>query len=317
MKQQGEKATKNYVITGGLGLIGSLLADALEGSVTIIDRPEAKKDRLHRADARLVLKDLNALEPDDIAGADVIYHCASTVHNYHVLDNPYIDIDTNLNGIIRLLELVKGMSKKPLIIFPSTFFVYGNTCDQTGGKPINEESATDPRALYPATKLCAESFIKLYSRLYGIPFVIARLTNVYAEGEDYMQKKKGALSFLVMSAVKGEDVTMYGDGGFYRDYVYVSDVVDALRFLEARAKNDTFLVGSGAPVKFRDMMDYILEQTGRRSKLVAMEPPAFHLAVGVGNFIADTSKINKLGWKAKVDYKEGLRRVIEAYKKLA
>ncbi len=307
---------KNYVITGGLGLIGSLLANSAEGNVTVIDRAGAPNNRLTRKDARVVLKDLNALEATDIAGADVIYHCASTVHNYHVLDNPYIDVDTNLKGTIRLLELIKDMPKKPLVIYPSTFFVYGNTCDQSGGKPVNEESATDPRALYPATKLCAESIIKLYARLYDIPYLIVRLTNVYAEGEDFTQKKKGALSFLIMSAVKGEEVTMYGDGSFYRDYIYVNDVIDALRFLEMKAKNDTFLIGYGTPVKFRDMIDYILEQTGRRAKLVAMEPPAFHRAVGVGNFIADTSKINALGWKAKVDYKAGLSRVIEVYKKL-
>ncbi|MBI2075575.1 MAG: NAD(P)-dependent oxidoreductase [Candidatus Harrisonbacteria bacterium] len=307
---------KKYVITGGLGLIGSLLANSVEGAVTVIDRVGTPKDRLTQKDARIILKDLNALEAADIAGADVIYHCASTVHNYHVLDNPYIDVDTNLKGTIRLLELVKDMAVKPLVIYPSTFFVYGNTCDKSGGKPVNEESATDPRALYPATKLCAESIIKLYSRLYDIPYLIVRLTNVYAEGEDFTQKKKGALSFLIMSAVKGEEVTMYGDGGFYRDYIYVNDVVDALRFLETKAKNDTFLIGYGTPVKFKDIIDYILEQTGHRAKLVAMEPPAFHRAVGVGNFIADTSKINALGWKAKVDYKAGLARVIECYRKL-
>lgn len=308
---------KKYVITGGLGLIGSLLANALEGEVTIIERSDARKDRLQRKDARVIVKDLNAMEAADIAGADVIYHCASTVHNYHVLENPYIDVDTNLNGTIRLLELVKAMPKKPLVIYPSTFFVYGNACDESNGKPVNEESCTDPRALYPATKLCAESIIKLYSRLYDIPYLITRFTNVYAEGDDYTQKKKGALSFLIMSAVKGGEVPIYEGGDFLRDYVYVDDIIDALRFLESHAKNDTFLIGYGTPVKFKDMIDYVMEQTGRRAKLVEIETPAFHRAVGVGNFIADTSKINALGWRAKVDYKTGLSRIIEAYKWIA
>lgn len=307
---------KKYVITGGLGLIGSLLAHAVDGEVTIIERDSARKDRLKRADAKLIIKDLNAIETADIAEVDVIYHCASTVHNYHVLDDPYIDVNTNLNGTIHLLEAVKALPKKPLIIYPSTFFVYGNVCDENNGKPVNEKSCTDPRALYPATKLCAESIIKLYSRLYDIPYLITRLTNVYAEGDDYTQKKKGALSFLIMNAVKGEDVPTYEGGNFLRDYVYVDDVVDALRFLEERAKNDTFLIGYGMPVKFRDMIEYILDQTGRRSKLVEIETPLFHRAVGVRNFIADTSKINALGWKAKIDYKTGLSRIIEAYKKL-
>lgn len=308
---------KKYVITGGLGLIGSLLANTLDGQVTIIDRSDARMDRLRRADVRVLVKDLRAMEADDIAGADVIYHCASMVHNYHMLDNPYIDVETNLNGTIRLLELMKDMAVKPLLIFPSTFFVYGNIYDRSGGSPINEESKTDPLAFYPATKLCAESMIKLYSRLYGIPYLICRLTNVFAAGDDFMQKKKGALSFLIMNAVKGEDVTVYDGGDFYRDYIYIDDVISALRFLEANARNDIFLVGYGTRVKFRDMIDFILEKTGRRSKLIEIEPPAFHRAVGITNFVADTSKINALGWKAKIDYKTGLSMIIEAYKRLA
>ncbi len=307
--------TKSYLITGGYGLIGSALSNSLKGKITILARSDNHKERV-KVKVKIVKKDLLNLTPKDVAGYDVIYHCASTVHNYHILDDVNIDIDTNLKGTIKLLESCKDLSKKPKIVFLSTFFVYGNVYDQNK-KPITEESKTDPLGLYPATKLCAESIIKLYSRLYKIPYLICRLTNVYAETEDFNNKKKGALNYMIMLAVKGEPLNVYKGGNFKRDYIYLDDVVDALKFLDKRkVKNETFLIGNGKPVLFKDLINHIHKLTDNKSKITEIDPPEFHKVVGITNFVADTSKINKLGWKAKIDYKEGLERIVKRYKKL-
>lgn len=312
MKQQ-----LSYLVTGGYGLIGSLLVNSLEGKVTILSHSEKHKERVTRKDLRLLLKDLNEIEEKDVKGVNIIYHLASTVDNYNVLSNPYIDVETNITGTIRLLEICKHLAKKPKIIYPSTFFVYGNEYDRTK-IPINEESRTDPLALYPATKLCAESIIKLYLRLYGLPYLICRLTNVYGEKEDYDNKKKGALNYLIMQAVKGEPIFLYRGGNFYRDYIYVTDVVAALKFLEnKKISNDTYLIGYGEPILFKDIINYLLELTDRKSTIQEIEPPFFHKIVGINNFVADTTKIRKLGWKPKVNYKEGIKKIVDRYKKLS
>jgi len=306
----------SYLITGGYGLIGSALANSLAGNVTILSRSEQHKERLTKKDTITIIKDLTKIEKADLEGIDVIYHLASTVDNYNVLTNPYLDVQTNINGTIRLLEICKSLEKKPKIIFLSTFFVYGNEYDRTQ-IPINEMSRTDPLAIYPATKLCTESIIRLYSRLYDIPYLICRLTNVYSENEDYNNKKKGGLNYMIMKVVRGETLSVYKGGNFYRDYIHVDDVVSALNFLENKnIKNDTFLVGFGKPVLFKDMINYSLEITEKKSKTIEVEPPEFHKAVGITNFVADTSKINNLGWKAKINYKTGIRRIVETYKKL-
>lgn len=305
----------SYLITGGLGFIGSSLANAIEGAVTIVSRSDEHRDRIKRKDAKFIIKNISKLEKSDIDNIDVIYHCASTVHNYHVLTDPYLDIDINLNGAVRLLELCKDLPKRPKIIYLSTFFVYGNEYSRTK-KVITEESKTEPLGIYPATMLCAESIIKLYSRIYDIPYIICRLANVYGEREGFGDSKKGVLNFLIMKAVKGENINLYNGGNFYRDYIHVDDVVSALRFLERKTSNDLFLIGYGKPVKFKDMLDYILEQTGKRSRIIDIEPPPFHKAVGITNFVADTSKINSLGWRAAIDYRIGLQRVIEFCKSL-
>src|SRR3990167_10467740 len=312
-----EYMSKNtsYLITGGYGLIGSALANLLAGNIIILTRSEKNKHRLTK-DVKTIVKDLLRIEKTDLEGIDIVYHLASTVDNYSVLTNPYLDVETNINGTIRLLEICKNLSRKPKIIFLSTFFVYGNEYDKTK-IPINENSKTDPLAIYPATKLCAESIIKLYSRLYDIPYLILRLTNVYGEKEDYKNKKKGALNYLIMQAVKGKPLSIYRGGNFRRDYIYVTDVISAIKFLESESIiNDTYLVGFGESVLFKDLIKYLNFITNNKSPIRTVSPPEFHKIVGIENFVADTSKIRKLGWKSIVGYKEGIKKIVDIYGKI-
>lgn len=305
-----------YLVTGGLGLIGSSIVNSLHGEITILSRSSTNLDRLKRKDVKLIIKDLKDIEIKDIEAVDVIYHCASTVDNYNVLTNPYIDVETNISSTIRLLEICKELRKKPKIIYFSTFFVYGNEYDRTKN-PLNEESKTEPLAVYPATKLCTESIIKLYSRLYKISYLICRLTNIYDEHEDFTNKKKGVLNYMIMQAVKGKLLSVYKGGNFLRDYIYLDDVISAIKFLEEKnIENDTYLIGFGKAVFFKDIIDFLYEITGKKSQVTEIDPPEFHKEVGITNFVADTSKINSLGWSAKIDYKEGIRRIVERYKKL-
>lgn len=305
----------SYLITGGFGLIGSALANKLDGNITILSRSERNKERIKRSDIKILLKGLHQITQKDVEGIDVIYHCASTVDNYHILTDPFIDVRTNVEGTIQLLEACKDLPKKPKIIFLSTFFVYGNEYARTR-TPINEESKTDPLALYPATKLCAESVIKLYSKLYKIPYIIVRLTNVYGEEEKFENRKKGALNYLIMKAIKHEDIQLYKGGNFFRDYIFVDDVVSALMFLEKHASNDLFLIGHGSPVKFKDMIDAILSTAKSKSKIIQIDPPEFHKIVGITDFVADTSKINSLGWKATIGYRESIKRIVKKYREI-
>ncbi len=305
----------SYLITGGFGLIGSAIANTLQGNITILTRSAKHSDRIIRKDITVVQKDLSQLIESDLENIDVIYHCASTVDNYNVLTDPYIDVETNINGTIRLLEACKNLTKKPKIIFLSTFFVYGNEYDRTH-TPINEESRTEPLAIYPATKLCTESIIKLYFRLYNIPYLICRLTNVYSENEEYTNKKKGALNYLIMQALKGEPLFVYNGGEFFRDYIFLDDVINVLMLLEEKSNNDLYLIGYGQRILFKQIMNHIHEITGRKSTIKNVEPPSFHNVVGINNFVADTSKITSLGWKPKIDYKSGIERIVNRYKNL-
>ncbi|MSU55003.1 MAG: NAD(P)-dependent oxidoreductase [Candidatus Taylorbacteria bacterium] len=305
---------KKYLVTGGLGFIGSAIANSLKGSITVISRSSKDKNRIKNKNVKILIKDISAITKNDIEGVDCIYHCASTTHNYHVLTDTSVDVDTNIKGTLRILELCKDLTKKPKIIYPATIQVYGNEYDNTK-KPITEESKIDPLGLYGITKLATEEILKLYSRLYQIPYLIARFTNVYGASETFDDPKKAWLNFAVMRAIRGENLNVYHGGNFKRDYIYIDDVIDALHFLENKAVNETYLIGYGKPVQFKDMINYILEHTGNKSKITPIPPPAFHNAVGITNFVANTSKINKLGWHAQIDYTEGLKKIINHYKR--
>ena len=148
----------NILITGGLGFIGSALANRLcrAHQVTVLTRSEKGRSRLREPDGvRMKVGSVEDITPADCAGMDLVVHCASTVDNYNILTDPYLDVRTNCDGTIALLEACK--EHKPKLLFLSTYFVYGNQSTL----PADEQSPCEPLGLYPATKLCAEQFCKI------------------------------------------------------------------------------------------------------------------------------------------------------------
>src|SRR3989344_8526160 len=100
------------LITGGLGMIGSALANSLSGDTCIITRSTKNANRLERKDVKVVVKDIGDVTKRDLVGYDVIYHCASTVDNYNILTDPFIDVETNVKGTLKLLEACKDLAIK-------------------------------------------------------------------------------------------------------------------------------------------------------------------------------------------------------------
>lgn len=299
------------LITGGFGFVGSALANQLcrEHGVTVLARSDRGHERLLQPDRVSVkLRALKDLVPADLAGIDAVIHCASTVDNYNILAEPYLDVETNLSGTIALLEACK--ERKPRFLYVSTYGVYGNL----DVLPADEDSPCAPLGTYPATKLCAEQFCLIYGRLHDFHVNICRLTNVYGPGDRFDNTKKGAFHYLVWRMMAGQQVNIYRGGNFVRDYVYIDDVVTALQAVLRNAPaGELYLVGSGEPVRFGDLIDMVHEQTGRISHVGAMAPPQFHDVVGIVNFTADVGKLKSLGWSPSVTYPEGIRRTIASY----
>jgi len=302
----------NILITGGFGFIGSNIANRYieyGHNVTILSKTNRKKDNIIYNNYNLILKDIKDIVHDDLLHIDLIFHCASTVDNYNILSDPYLDANVNIIGTIALLEAAKNTNIR--IIYTSTFFVTGNSNEL----PANNNTNVEPLALYGATKLCAEHILKTYNRVYNVDIVIARLSNVFGNGEVSNNNKKAALNRMIYIATHNLDViNLYDNGKIYRDYIFISDVIDALITLSTHGENNkVYYIGRGEAVQFRKIIDLIIKHTNF-SNIKTINPPKFHKQVGIDNFYCNISDLKKLGWSPKVSLEDGIIKTIKGYK---
>ena len=235
-------------------------------------------------------------ERDDYAvnenATDVVYFI-STIHNYHVHDNPYLDIDTNLTTLIKVLETCKG--KDIVFNFISSWFVYGNV-----PLPAKEDSYCDPKGFYSITKRAAEQLLISYCETFNIKYRILRLANVIGPSDNKVSAKKNALQFMINEIVEGRDVNMYDGGLVYRDYIHVNDVVDAINIVIDKGEiNEIYNIGNGSKVYIKDVMEMVKLWTNSPANLKSIETAEFHKKVQTKDMVLDVSKLKSLGYQQK------------------
>ena len=293
--------TNKILITGGLGFIGSSLAREYINKgyeVTIITKTLDKitnikdiKDKIE-----IIVSDIRYLE-ENLESYEYVIHCASTVHNYNILSNPYLDIETNCIGTVKLLELLKTSKKLKKLIYVSTFFV----------------NKGEPKALYGATKLCTEHICKTYNRVYNIPISIVRLTNIFGPGEQCDNNKKAAFNRMIQLAINDETIKLYNNGNIFRDYLYIEDAVSGIDTILNKGKSgEVYELGKGYSLLFREMIEDIIE-LAKGGKIISVTPPEFHNQVGIDNYFCDIHKLNMLGWYPKWTVRDGIKKTIEVY----
>ncbi|MFA5173823.1 MAG: NAD-dependent epimerase/dehydratase family protein [Candidatus Pacearchaeota archaeon] len=310
------KTKKKILITGGLGFIGSGIARKnveIGNEVTILTRSLSKINNIADIHNRvnLSVRDIREIQKEDVEDKDYIFHLAGTVDNYAIKEGqPYKDININCAGTIALLEAMREYNPQAKLMFASTFFVNGNV-DKL---PVNAESPCHPLGLYPTTRLAAENFCQVYNNVFDIPFLIARFTNVFGPPERGDNNKKAGFNFMINQAVKGEELKVYNNGDFYRDYIYVDDVVDGCQTLAEKGEiGHIYYVGRGEFVKFKKLIDIIGQQIPGL-KTTPIVPPKFHKNVGITDFVCDNTPLKNLGWSPKVSLEEGIKRTIEFYR---
>lgn len=253
-------------VFGGTGFVGSEFCKQYSNDVIIIDR--------------------NSTEPV----SNKVLYLISTVDNYNVLTDPFIDINTNLTHLIKVLENCKD--KNIEFTFISSWFVYGDT-----DLPAKETSICKPKGFYSITKYAAEQLIESYCKTFNIKYKIIRLGNVVGKTDDKVSKKKNALQYLLNELKENKDINLYYNGEFFRDFIHVSDVAKGIKFIMDNGHNEeTYNLGSGKPVLFKDVIDYAYNKIGSNSIIGTMDATEFHKIVQVKSMYLDTNKINNLGW---------------------
>lgn len=223
---------------------------------------------------------------------DKILYLISTVDNYNVLTDPYVDINTNLMHLIKVLENCKDRDVE--FTFISSWFVYGET-----DLPARETSPCNPKGFYSITKLAAEQLLASYCKTFNIKYKIIRLGNVVGNGDGKASKKKNALQYLINEMREGRDINLYDSGEFYRDIIHVDDVSGGIKYIiDHGHPNETYNLGSATdPVLFKDVISYLHNELNSESTVGTMEQTEFHKIVQVKSMYLDCNKLTELGWK--------------------
>ena len=224
--------------------------------------------------------------------SEVVYFI-STVDNYNVYTNPFVDIETNLTWLINTLESCKD--KNITFNFISSWFVYGDV-----ELPAKEDSHCDPKGFYSITKRAAEQLLISYCETFGLNYRILRLSNILGPQDKKVSKKKNALQYMINQLKNNEDISLYDGGNTYRDYLYVDDCVDAINLiLEKGDLNTIYNIGSGYPTYIGKVIEYAKEQLNSTSNIGNIPPAEFHNIVQTKNMVLDNTKLINLGFKPK------------------
>lgn len=303
------------LITGGYGFIGSSIARrlAFDGyDVRIITRTKRKEHNvqgLPKDRVEVLEMDIADVEWIHIHDVDYVFHCAGTTHNYHIKDNNLLDVKINCEGTLRLLDVFrKHAMPDARFLNVSTFFVYGATPEL----PATSRTACFPLGLYGASKLAAEHFCDAYRRTFDLDIMTARLTNVYGQREDGWHPRKGAINRMVRQLTMGETIRLYVPSP-RRDFIYIDDAVEALITIVKDGDNgQTYCVGTGKSIMASELIYEAQRQAGC-GVVKTVSPPAFHDAVGMGDFVCDVSPLKALGWRPKHTMKEGVEKTVLSY----
>ncbi|HEX4364153.1 MAG TPA: NAD-dependent epimerase/dehydratase family protein [Solirubrobacteraceae bacterium] len=307
------------VVTGGAGFIGSHLVDALVArgdTVTIVDDLSSGREsniagalaagaQLERADIR----DREALSQIVAAAKpEAIFHLAAQVDVRLSLADPAFDARTNVEGTINVLESARALDtpRPPRVVFASTGgAIYG----ETDVLPTPESVPALPMAAYGQSKLCAELYLGLYRRLYGLPTIALRFGNVYGPRQD-PHGEAGVIAIFCGRLRDGGRLTIFGDGSQTRDYVYVGDLVDALIRAGDRDEGGSVNVGTEEETSVLDIVGVLAELHGPGTP----EPELAPARLGeIDRSCLDASRAREtLGWRAHTPIAEGLRLTYEA-----
>jgi UDP-glucose 4-epimerase len=312
-----------HLITGGGGFIGSHLADALVArgdEVLVIDdfstgQLENLEHLLEAPSFELVRGSIldTELVREYVASADCVYHLASAVGVQLIVRDPLNSLLTNMRGNDNVISAAARHQKR--LLFTSTSEVYGKNgagrldenADRVLGSPFKS------RWSYAGSKALGEALAHAYYTERGTPAIVVRLFNTVGP------RQSGAYGMVlprfVAQALRGEDLTVYGDGTQTRCFVHVADTVRALVQLlgEERAIGNVYNVGSSEPVTIIDLARRVIDQTESQSRvrLVPYEEayePGFE---ELGHRVPDTTALRELtGWTPTLSLEEMINDVV-------
>ena len=308
------------IITGGAGFMGSnftryILQKYTDTMILVYDkltysgRLENLRDIL--SDTRLKFVQGDIVDEKHLVQVvkefepDVIVNFAAETHVDRSINEPAPFIKTNIEGIFKLLEVVRRLDIQ-LLVHISTDEVYG---DRWGLPPADEGTCLRPSSPYSASKASGDLLALAYWRTYRVPIVLVRPSNNYGP---YQYPEK-FIPKTIIRALFNKPIPVYGDGSQVRDWLYVEDFSEALTLvIEKGSLGEIYNIGGGNEKKNIEVVADILRIMGRPESLVKFvdDRPGHDK-----RYSMKTEKISLLGWRPKTPWEEGLRKTIEWYLK--
>lgn len=298
------------LVTGGAGFIGSRVTRLLITSghqVVVLDNLiKGHKDAVDKK-AKLIVGDIadSNKSTEALEGVDAVIHMAGLIIVPESVKDPILYSKNNFLGTIKFMESMRKVGVKKMI-FSSSACVYGTPSHL----PIKEDAAIHPDNPYGASKAAVESYLQTYNAIYNFDSIILRYFNPYGPGEQH-EPETHAIPNFINAALAKTPIPLYWKGEQIRDFIYIDDLaqahIDVLNF----TGHQIFNIGTENGVKVKDVIDKIF-------KILGYSVPLKDLGQRPGDVAANyasSEKIKKVvGWQAKVNLDEGLKKTIEYYK---
>jgi UDP-glucose 4-epimerase len=312
----GESVNMNIAIIGAAGFIGTNLAIELikkgKNRITAVDEKISyfsnyPQDMLDKMEI-IELKTNGETNFDEcLKGQDIVYYLASTISPAASNIDISRELTDNIQIAVNLLESCIKNKVAKIVFVSSGGTVYGKEvlC------PISETALTQPINTYGIQKLAIEKLIYLYHHLYGLEYLIVRLSNPFGPYQR-PESSVGVVSTFICNALKGKEICIFGDGSVIRDYIYISDAVEAIISIadSNTAKHHIYNIGSGKGTSVNQIVNIIVNELGLQVNVKYVNPRKVDVPV---NYL-DISRYEKeFGNIQKTSLIVGMRRTMDFF----
>ncbi|WP_273278170.1 NAD-dependent epimerase/dehydratase family protein [Methanothrix soehngenii] len=297
------------LVVGGNGFIGSHLSERLlrEGyEVAVLDRFKSGVNNLWEISGQIEIFRGSYLDQEllrtAMEGMDYVFHYASSTTPATSIADPVYEIESNLLGSVRLLQIARDEGVKKVIFPSSGGTIYG----EPKRLPVREEDCALPSNPYAISKWAVERYLHHFHELYGLDYLILRYSNPYGERQS-PYGKQGVIPIFLNRIKHNQRPVIYGDGSMVRDYIYINDIIEATSILFERViKDKVFNVGSGIGVSLNEIIKTMYSILGEEIR------PIYEINSSrtyVTSIVLDIAKIEtKTGWKPSTSIEEGIRK---------
>lgn len=293
------------LVTGGAGFIGSNLVKQLLGDghqVTALDNLSSgyRSNIESLLNVRFIEGDIRDefTLADAVKGCEVVFHLAASVGNKRSIDHPLLDADINVMGTLKVLEAARKAGVRK-IVASSSAGIFG----ELKTLPIKEDHPVEPDTPYGSSKLCMEKECLAYAKLYDIEAVCLRYFNVYGPNQRF-DAYGNVIPIFAFKMLRGESLTIFGDGEQTRDFINVRDVVQAnIKAALTHGVSGAFNTGSGDRITINKLVE-LLQGAGGLNPRVEHDAPR---PGDVRHSLADISAAREaIGFNPVVSLEEGL-----------